>query len=61
LWRLDEGNGQERKTCNSLAWSKLDFRGCKAPFQARGMKSFLACAVFESVGRAELNGGGRNG
>jgi len=29
-----------------LTWSKLDFRGCNAPFQARGMKSFLASAVF---------------
>jgi len=46
LWRLDKGNGQERKTCNSLTWSKLDFRGCNPPFQARGMKSFQASAVF---------------
>jgi len=58
LWRLDKGNGQARKTCNSLTWSKLHFRGCNAPFQARGLKSFLTSAVFQSADRAELNGRG---
>jgi len=52
LWRLDKGNGQERKTCNSLTWSKLDFRGCKAPFQARS-RVFWPLRCFEV--RAEPN------
>jgi len=31
------------------------------PFQTRGMKRFLASAVFYSAGRAELNGMGGRG
>jgi len=31
---------------------------CNAPFQTRGMKRFLASAVFQSAGRVELNGRG---
>jgi len=53
LWRPDEGNWQARKICNYLTWSKLHFRGRNAPFQARGMKSFLPSAVFKV--RAEPN------
>jgi len=58
LQRIEKGNWQEHKTYKSLTWSKLHFRGCSAPFKARGMKSFLASAVFQSAGKAELNGRG---
>jgi len=63
LWRLDKGNGRAHKTCrpNSLTWSKLLFKRCNAPFQGRGMKNFLASAVFQSVVRAELMGKGARG
>jgi len=47
LWRLDKGNGQARKACNCLTWSKLNFRGCNVPFQARGMKSFWSLRCFK--------------
>jgi len=45
-----KGNEQERKTYNSLTWSdKMTLQRCNAPFQTRGMRSFLASAVLQSA------------
>jgi len=46
LWRLDNGNGQERKTC-SLTWSKWHFRGATLPSKPDVWRVFWPLLCFK--------------
>jgi len=53
LLRLDKGKGQERKSYNSLTWSKLHFRGATLPSKPEVWRVFWPLRYFKV--RAEPN------